>query len=53
MNCRLTQYYGGTNYERTAAAFSTTRYYDEAPLDEYGKITLINPLLELNNTTNY
>ncbi|KMT01405.1 hypothetical protein BVRB_9g214140 [Beta vulgaris subsp. vulgaris] len=29
-------YYGGTNYERTAAAFSTTRYYDEAPLDEYG-----------------
>ncbi|XP_043714479.1 beta-galactosidase 13-like [Telopea speciosissima] len=29
-------YYGGTNYGRTAAAFVTTRYYDEAPLDEYG-----------------
>ncbi|KNA15558.1 hypothetical protein SOVF_097110 [Spinacia oleracea] len=29
-------YYGGTNYGRTAAAFSTTRYYDEAPIDEYG-----------------
>ncbi|XP_057517920.1 beta-galactosidase 13-like isoform X2 [Amaranthus tricolor] len=29
-------YYGGTNYGKNAAAFSTTRYYDEAPLDEYG-----------------
>ncbi|GAB4838514.1 hypothetical protein Ancab_028060 [Ancistrocladus abbreviatus] len=31
-------YYGGTNYGRTAAAFVTTRYYDDAPLDEYGLI---------------
>ncbi|KAL8137192.1 hypothetical protein V2J09_003193 [Rumex salicifolius] len=29
-------FYGGTNYGRTAAAFVTTRYYDEAPLDEFG-----------------
>ncbi|KAK6924521.1 Beta-galactosidase, beta-sandwich domain [Dillenia turbinata] len=29
-------YFGGTNFGRTAAAFVTTRYYDEAPLDEYG-----------------
>ncbi|XP_077231019.1 beta-galactosidase 11-like [Tasmannia lanceolata] len=29
-------YHGGTNYGRTASAFVTTRYYDEAPLDEYG-----------------
>ncbi|CAN1307642.1 Beta-galactosidase 13 [Linum perenne] len=29
-------YYGGTNFGRTTSAFSTTQYYDEAPLDEYG-----------------
>ncbi|KAL9354243.1 hypothetical protein Peur_052213 [Populus x canadensis] len=29
-------YHGGTNFDRTAASFVTTRYYDEAPLDEYG-----------------
>jgi len=29
-------YHGGTNYGRTASSFTTTRYYDEAPLDEYG-----------------
>nr|DAD41658.1 TPA_asm: hypothetical protein HUJ06_015981 [Nelumbo nucifera] len=29
-------YHGGTNYGRTSADFVTTRYYDEAPLDEYG-----------------
>ncbi|KAF2322731.1 hypothetical protein GH714_029786 [Hevea brasiliensis] len=29
-------YHGGTNLDRTAASFVTTRYYDEAPLDEYG-----------------
>ncbi|XLU47975.1 hypothetical protein S245_042789, partial [Arachis hypogaea] len=29
-------YHGGTNFGRTSSAFSTTRYYDEAPLDEYG-----------------
>ncbi|KAE8663527.1 Beta-galactosidase 14 isoform 2 [Hibiscus syriacus] len=31
-------YYGGTNYGRTSAAFVLTRYYDEAPLDEFGLI---------------
>ncbi|CAO2815605.1 unnamed protein product [Amaranthus hypochondriacus] len=29
-------YHGGTNFGRTGAAFATTRYYDEAQLDEYG-----------------
>ncbi|KAL5752456.1 hypothetical protein ACOSQ2_022963 [Xanthoceras sorbifolium] len=29
-------YYGGTNYGRSASSFVTTRYYDEAPIDEYG-----------------
>ncbi|KAA8535989.1 hypothetical protein F0562_028467 [Nyssa sinensis] len=29
-------YYGGTNYGRSTSSFVTTRYYDEAPLDEYG-----------------
>ncbi|CAN0878842.1 Beta-galactosidase 14 [Linum grandiflorum] len=29
-------YHGGTNFGRTAASFVTTRYYDEAPLDEFG-----------------
>ncbi|CAN0846104.1 Beta-galactosidase 14 [Linum grandiflorum] len=29
-------YYGGTNFGRTTSPFSTTQYYDEAPLDEYG-----------------
>ncbi|URD76280.1 beta-galactosidase [Musa troglodytarum] len=29
-------YHGGTNFGRTGAAFVMTRYYDEAPLDEYG-----------------
>ncbi|XP_056698961.1 beta-galactosidase 13 isoform X2 [Spinacia oleracea] len=31
-------YHGGTNLGRTAAAFTTTRYYDEAPIDEFGLI---------------
>ncbi|KAF8033180.1 hypothetical protein BT93_D1935 [Corymbia citriodora subsp. variegata] len=38
-NGTLTNYYmyhGGTNLGRTSAVFTTTRYYDEAPLDEYG-----------------
>ncbi|XP_061989757.1 beta-galactosidase 13-like [Rosa rugosa] len=38
-NGALTNYYmyhGGTNFGRTSAIFTTTRYYDEAPLDEYG-----------------
>ncbi|KAK7264196.1 hypothetical protein RJT34_31801 [Clitoria ternatea] len=29
-------YHGGTNFGRTSAAFTTTRYYDQAPLDEFG-----------------
>ncbi|KAI8025515.1 Beta-galactosidase 13 [Camellia lanceoleosa] len=29
-------YYGGTNFGRTSSSFVTTRYYDEAPLDEFG-----------------
>ncbi|MBA0845739.1 hypothetical protein Goarm_023367, partial [Gossypium armourianum] len=29
-------YYGGTNFGRTSASFTTTRYYDEGPLDEFG-----------------
>ncbi|WOH03682.1 hypothetical protein DCAR_0623081 [Daucus carota subsp. sativus] len=29
-------YYGGTNYGRISSSFVTTRYYDEAPLDEFG-----------------
>ncbi|KAK4284853.1 hypothetical protein QN277_001631 [Acacia crassicarpa] len=29
-------YHGGTNFGRTSSAFTATRYYDEAPLDEYG-----------------
>ncbi|KAK7310538.1 hypothetical protein RJT34_08104 [Clitoria ternatea] len=29
-------YHGGTNFGRTSAAFTTTRYYDDSPLDEYG-----------------
>ncbi|KAH0451883.1 hypothetical protein IEQ34_019182 [Dendrobium chrysotoxum] len=29
-------YHGGTNFGRTGSAFVATRYYDEAPLDEYG-----------------
>ncbi|KAG0493582.1 hypothetical protein HPP92_004576 [Vanilla planifolia] len=29
-------YHGGTNFGRTGSAYVSTRYYDEAPLDEYG-----------------
>ncbi|KAI4297762.1 hypothetical protein L6164_037630 [Bauhinia variegata] len=29
-------YHGGSNFNRTSSAFSTTRYYDEAPLDIFG-----------------
>ncbi|KAL3843366.1 hypothetical protein ACJIZ3_000769 [Penstemon smallii] len=29
-------YHGGTNFGRTSSSFVSTRYYDEAPLDEYG-----------------
>ncbi|KAJ0969946.1 hypothetical protein J5N97_022823 [Dioscorea zingiberensis] len=29
-------YHGGTNFGRGSADFVTTRYYDEAPLDEFG-----------------
>ncbi|KAK8642983.1 hypothetical protein V6N13_012303 [Hibiscus sabdariffa] len=31
-------YHGGTNFGRTASAFTMTSYYDDAPLDEYGFI---------------
>lgn len=37
-NAVLIQYHGGTNFGRSASAFVITSYYDEAPLDEYGKI---------------
>ncbi|GFQ01453.1 beta-galactosidase 14 [Phtheirospermum japonicum] len=29
-------YHGGTDFGRTSSSFVTTRYYDEAPLDEFG-----------------
>ncbi|AQK58987.1 Beta-galactosidase 11 [Zea mays] len=29
-------YHGGTNFGRTSAAFVMPKYYDEAPLDEFG-----------------
>ncbi|XP_074580916.1 beta-galactosidase 11-like [Curcuma longa] len=29
-------YHGGTNFGRTSSSFVMTRYYDEAPLDEFG-----------------
>ncbi|KAL6525981.1 hypothetical protein OROHE_015505 [Orobanche hederae] len=38
-NGTLNNYYmfhGGTNFGRTGSSFVTTRYYDEAPLDEFG-----------------
>ncbi|XP_072979925.1 beta-galactosidase 11-like [Typha angustifolia] len=38
-NGTLTNYYmyhGGTNFGRTGSSFVMTRYYDEAPLDEFG-----------------
>ncbi|KAJ6774191.1 BETA-GALACTOSIDASE [Salix purpurea] len=31
-------YHGGTNFGRTASAFTITSYYDQAPLDEYGLV---------------
>lgn len=30
------QYHGGTNFGRSGSSFAMTRYYDEAPLDEFG-----------------
>ena len=42
--CFCVQYHGGTNFGRTSAHFVTTRYYDHAPLDEYGNFT--DPLTE-------
>lgn len=41
------QYYGGTNYGRTSSSFVTTRYYDEAPLDEYGNYIIARLNLSL------
>ncbi|GAB4835525.1 hypothetical protein Ancab_000435 [Ancistrocladus abbreviatus] len=31
-------YHGGSNFGRTASAFVTTSYYDQAPIDEYGLV---------------
>lgn len=31
------QYHGGTNFGRTGASYVLTGYYDEAPMDEYGR----------------
>lgn len=43
------QYHGGTNFGRTSSSFVTTRYYDEAPLDEYGMGPIrIMPSLEIH-----
>ena len=45
MQCKLQQglmlfkNHGGTNLERTASASVTTGYYDQAPLDERGKLS--------------
>nr|GMC53586.1 beta-galactosidase 16 isoform X1 [Ipomoea batatas] len=32
-------YHGGTNFGRSASAFVITGYYDQAPIDEYGKVS--------------
>jgi len=32
----LSQYYGGTNFDRTAGVFIATSYDYDAPIDEYG-----------------
>ncbi|KAK1422984.1 hypothetical protein QVD17_18277 [Tagetes erecta] len=40
-NGSMTNYYmyhGGTNFGRSSSSFATTRYYDEAPIDEFGLI---------------
>ncbi|KAD7478906.1 hypothetical protein R6Q59_005280 [Mikania micrantha] len=40
-NGSMTNYYmyhGGTNFGRSSSTYTTTRYYDEAPLDEFGLI---------------
>ncbi|KAJ8531134.1 hypothetical protein K7X08_025865 [Anisodus acutangulus] len=34
------KYHGGTNFGRSAAEYMITSYYDQAPLDEYGKHTI-------------
>ena len=31
------QYHGGTNFGKSAAAYVITGYYDQSPLDEYGR----------------
>ena len=37
INSNTTQYHGGTNLGGFGSSHVTTSYYDEAPLDEYGK----------------
>lgn len=31
------QYHGGTNFGGFGSSYVTTSYYDEAPIDEYGR----------------
>ncbi|XP_010437540.1 PREDICTED: beta-galactosidase 11-like [Camelina sativa] len=47
-------YHGGTNFGRTSAHYVTTRYYDDAPLDEYGleKEPKFGHLKQLHNALN-
>ena len=40
----FSQYHGGTNFGRSAGAYMITGYYDQAPLDEYGKNCIFNKL---------
>lgn len=36
------KYHGGTNFGRTASAYVITGYYDQAPIDEYGRLCMDN-----------
>lgn len=48
----LSQYHGGTNFDRIASAFVVTAYYDEAPLDEYGmflSFLRVSKIVEISN----
>ncbi|KAE8667347.1 hypothetical protein F3Y22_tig00112411pilonHSYRG00033 [Hibiscus syriacus] len=41
-------YYGGTNFGRTSSSFTSTRYYDEAPLDDmWGHLKDVHKALNL------
>ncbi|GMN45552.1 hypothetical protein TIFTF001_014749 [Ficus carica] len=41
-------YHGGTNFGRSASSFVITSYYDQAPLDEYGRQPKWGHLKELH-----